>query len=342
MRHLSQNAWQAALSDLITDPAELLALLGLDTALLPLAIASAREFPLKVPRGFVKRMQKGNPNDPLLRQVLPLGDELLSVPAYVTDPLGEMAVNRVPGLLHKYHGRILVTLTSACAVHCRYCFRRHFPYDDNNPGWQGWEKLAAYIAADDSIREVILSGGDPLAVSDRLLHQFADLLSPITHVKRLRVHSRLPVVLPERVTPQLIDWFHQPRFETVLVMHANHPNEIDDEVAAVWLSMKRSGVQLLNQSVLLKGVNDEAAVLIALSERLFSSGILPYYLHLLDKVKGAAHFEVPLDKAKIIYREMCKKLPGYLVPKLVVEEAGAASKTLLHGLTELIPLNNVN
>lgn len=324
-----KQPWQEALSDLITDPEVLLTFLELDPALLEAAKAAARVFPLKLPRGFAARMQKGNPNDPLLKQVLPLGVELAQPAGYLLDPLQENQVNPVPGLLHKYHGRVLVTLTSACAVHCRYCFRRHFPYEANNPGRQGWERIIAYIAADSSITEVILSGGDPLSVSDRLLQQFTDLLSTVSHVRRLRIHSRLPIVIPERVTSSFIEWIRQPRFQTSLVIHSNHPQELSDDVMKALRQIREAGVQLLNQSVLLKGVNDDANVLVTLSEDLFSAGVLPYYLHTLDKVQGAAHFDIDRDEAQAIYADMCSKLPGYLVPKLVCEQAGAGSKTML-------------
>lgn len=329
MSHPETSTWQEALSSLVTDPKELLTLLELDPALLEAAQAAACVFPLKTPRGFVARMQKGNPDDPLLRQVLPLGMELAESAGYVQDPLQENQANPVPGLLHKYHGRVLVTLTSACAVHCRYCFRRHFPYEANNPGRSGWVRIADYIAADPSVTEVILSGGDPLAVSDRLLYQFTDLIGAVKHVRRLRIHSRLPVVLPERITDSFIEWISQPRFETSLVIHANHPQELSQDVIKAMQDIHKAGVHVLNQSVLLRGVNDQADILAALSEQLYSAGVLPYYLHLLDKVQGSAHFEVSLERARSIYAELCNKLPGYLVPKLACEEPGAASKTLL-------------
>ncbi len=329
MNHDDTRKWQDALSRLVTDPEELLTLLELDPALLEPAQAASRLFPLKIPRGFIARMQKGNPDDPLLKQVLPLGGELALPDGYVVDPLQENQANPVPGLLHKYDGRVLVTLTSACAVHCRYCFRRHFPYEANNPGRLGWEKIIAYIAADTSISEVILSGGDPLAASDRLLMQFTDQLSAIAHVRRLRIHSRLPVVLPERITTTLLDWMSSPRFKTVLVIHANHAQELDEHVIDAFKRIRDAGVPILNQSVLLRGVNDDAETLITLSEQLFAAGVLPYYLHTLDKVQGAAHFDCTLEKARSIHAEMRKKLPGYLVPRLVCEQAGATSKTTL-------------
>lgn len=324
-----KRSWQEALSDLITDPRELLTLLELDPGLLDAALAAARVFPLKVPRGFAARMQKGNLNDPLLKQVLPLGAELHEVAGYDTDPLQEVQANPIPGLLHKYHGRVLVTLTSACAIHCRYCFRRHFPYEENNPGRLGWEKIFAYIQQKDSISEVILSGGDPLATSDKLLALFTDQLTRIPHVKRLRIHTRLPVVLPERITPAFIEWITALKLETVIVIHANHAQELNEEVRQSLHALRQAGVTLLNQTVLLKGVNDDDHNLIALSEALFSAGVLPYYLHVLDKVAGAAHFDLPLSRAQALHQALASRLPGYLVPKLVCEQPHASSKTLL-------------
>lgn len=322
-------SWQDALSDLITDPKELLNLLELDPALLSAANAAARVFPLKVPRGFVANMQKGNPHDPLLKQVLPLGAELNHVSGYDLDPLQEITMNPIPGLLHKYHGRVLVTLTSACAVHCRYCFRRHFPYQENNPGTSGWEKIFSYIRADQRISEVILSGGDPLAVSDKLLKLFSDQLSLIPQVKRLRIHTRIPIVLPERITAELLEWLTQLKLNPVMVVHMNHPNEMSEAVKLALLQLRQAGITVLNQTVLLKGINDEPNTLCALSETLFAAGVLPYYLHVLDKIQGAAHFDMELDRARALHAAMTQSLPGYLVPRLVCEEPGELSKTLL-------------
>jgi len=322
-------AWQEALSDLITDPKELLTLLHLDPGLLEAARAAVQQFPLKVPRGFVARMQKGNPNDPLLKQVLPLDLELSVTPGYDSDPLREKKANPISGLLHKYHGRVLVTLTSACAVHCRYCFRRYFSYDDNNPGMRGWEKIFNYIRENESISEVILSGGDPLAVSDKLLSLFSEQLARIPHVKRLRIHTRLPIVLPERITAEFTQWLTQLPFHSVIVIHANHPLEINEQVKNALLSLRNTGTLILNQSVLLKGINDEANILIELSETLFAAGVVPYYLHVLDKIQGAAHFDFAESRACELHAELNKHLPGYLVPRLVREESGKPAKTFI-------------
>lgn len=325
----AKETWQEALSDLITDPKELFDVLALDPALIEQANAAAREFALKVPRNFVERIEKGNLNDPLLKQILPVKEELAVVEGYQKDPLAESKVNPVPGLLHKYEGRVLVTLTGACAIHCRYCFRRHFPYDANIASRQRWDKIFAYIKQDRSIVEVILSGGDPLAVSDRLLQQFTEQLTLIEHVRRLRIHTRMPIVMPERLTDEWIDWCVQLPLDIVMVIHANHPNEINAEVRAALLRLRAAGLLVLNQSVLLKGVNDCADTLVLLSETLFAAGVLPYYLHVLDKVEGAAHFDLNLSIAQAIHTKLNQKLPGYLVPKLVYEEPGASSKSLL-------------
>ncbi|MBV9576046.1 MAG: EF-P beta-lysylation protein EpmB [Gammaproteobacteria bacterium] len=324
-----KHSWQEALSDLITDPKELLTLLELDPALLEQASLAARLFPLKVPRGFVARMEKGNVDDPLLKQVLPLGLELEVSSAYTADPLAEKNANPLPGLLHKYHGRVLITLTSACAIHCRYCFRRAFPYENNNPSSKGLDKILAYINADTAISEVILSGGDPLAVSDKFLQRFTDQLGLIKHVKRLRIHTRLPIVLPERVTTDFLQWIDNLSLDKVCVVHANHPQEINEEVQTALLQLRKAGVTMLNQTVLLKGINDQVDVLAALSETLFSAGVLPYYLHVLDKVQGAGHFDLPRTEAMRLHHELTSRLPGYLVPRLACEEPGAAAKTLL-------------
>ena len=318
--------WQSVLARAITDPAELLALLGLGPEWLPAARAAARLFPLRVPRGFVARMRPRDPHDPLLRQVLPLAEECLAVEGFGVDPVGDLSAMVVPGVLHKYHGRVLLTATGACAVHCRYCFRRHFPYADANPVADQWRQALDYIAGDESIAEVILSGGDPLSLSDRRLAELTRRLEAIPHLRRLRLHTRLPIVLPERVNDELSDWLGATRLKTAVVVHANHANEIDASVIAALARLKASGAELLNQSVLLHGVNDSSEALTALSEILFEAGVLPYYLHWLDKVQGAAHFEVKEHEALRLMAELNRRLPGYLVPRLVREIPGAPGK----------------
>lgn len=326
-----KQAWQSALADLVTDPKELIDLLELDQSLLHSAREAAQLFPLKVPRHFLRLIEKRNPNDPLLKQILPLGVEAEQTATYTEDPLKEKNANPVAGLIQKYPGRVLVTLTSACAVHCRYCFRRHFPYAENNPGTRGWEQLLDYIRSDQSISEVILSGGDPLAVSDKLLQLFTEKLTKVTHITRLRIHTRIPIYLPQRITPELIDWIRSLRFAVVMVIHVNHPREIALDVLHALQVLRSAGVMLLNQSVLLQGVNDDVVTLATLSEKLFDAGVLPYYLHTLDKVQGAAHFDLPRSRALSLHAELQKRLPGYLVPRLACEEPGELSKTLLYG-----------
>lgn len=321
-----QKNWQRLLKQVITNPAELWDRLELNPNLLPAAQRAAKLFPLRVPKGFVARMQKGNPADPLLQQILPLAAEERTTANFNRDPLQECAVNPIPGLLHKYHGRVLVTLTGACAINCRYCFRRHFPYADNRAGGGAWQKIVTYIASDISIREVIFSGGDPLLTPDHYLQHYANDLASIAHIKILRIHSRLPIVLPERVTPEFLEVFSSTRLQPILVTHSNHANELEDSVQQAIDRLRQRKISVLNQTVLLKGINDHPEVLMNLSQRLFECGILPYYLHLLDQVQGAAHFAVSRAKAKQLITALNERLPGYLVPKCVYEQAGAKSK----------------
>jgi EF-P beta-lysylation protein EpmB len=323
--------WQQLLADAITDPGELCALLDLDPALVLPAIAAAQGFALRVPRGYVARMRRGDPNDPLLLQVLPQAAELQLADGFVTDPVGDMESRAAPGLLHKYHGRALLVATGACAIHCRYCFRRHFPYGEESALHQGWQPAVERLRADPSINEVILSGGDPWSLSDRRLKQLTDALQAIPHIQRLRVHTRYPIVLPERIDCGLLDWLGSLRLQKVVVMHANHVREIDESVRLACRRLSAAGVTLLNQSVLLKGVNDTVEALAQLSEALFETQVLPYYLHVLDKVRGAAHFDMPEARALQLHRELTARLPGYLVPKLVREVAGASAKTAVVG-----------
>lgn len=324
-----KSNWQIALSTAIADPKELLQLLKLDMQWLEAAEAAAKKFPLRVPRSYLNRIKKGDPNDPLLKQVLPLGLELENHPGFETDPLKETQANPVPGLLHKYQSRVLLTLTGACGINCRYCFRRHFPYEKNNPGSQGWDAAMQYIANDTSIKEVILSGGDPLVISDATLQQFSNKLATIPHIKRLRIHSRMPIALPERITDEFVKWLSELPFKSILVVHVNHPQEIDASVKEAMQRLLKSGVKLLNQSVLLKGVNDNVDTLVELSETLFDADIQPYYLHVLDKVQGAAHFDIAREEAVRLHSELRKRLAGFLVPQLTCEEPGAPAKTLI-------------
>jgi len=319
-------AWQTELAEAISDPAALIAALGLDDAWLAPAKAAAQLFPLRVPRGFVRRMCPGDPHDPLLRQILPLGEELSETPGFSHDPVGDIKAMAAPGVLAKYRGRALLTVTGACAVHCRYCFRRHFPYAEANPLLERLAQTLAYLAGDASLTEVILSGGDPLTLSDRRLAELIARLEDIAHLKRLRVHTRLPIVLPARVNEELLAWVGGTRLQAVFVVHANHANELDDAVRTALARLRAAGARLLNQSVLLRGVNDSVAALADLSEALFDAGVQPYYLHLLDRVQGAAHFEVDEASARRLMAGLAARLPGYLVPRLVREVAGAPAK----------------
>jgi len=321
--------WQRALQQAISDPAELLAALQLDPQWLEPARAAARLFPLRVPRGFVARMRRGDPRDPLLVQVLPLGAECNAVPGYVPDPVGDLAARAGAGVLQKYHGRALLITTGACAVNCRYCFRRHFPYAEENASRADFEPALELLRADATVREVVLSGGDPLTLGDRRLAALLAGLQAIPHLRRVRLHTRLPIVLPERIDPGFLAVWSAVRLQKVVVVHANHANEIDDSVRDALAGLRGTGTTLLNQAVLLRGVNDRPDDLVALSETLFETGVLPYYLHLRDPVAGAAHFDVPEDTARGLVAEVAARLPGYLVPRLVREIPGVASKTML-------------
>jgi len=325
----SKENWQKSLSELITDPAVLFEKLALDPAFLKEAYTASALFPLRVTSSFVQRMKKADINDPLLLQVLPLGIEKEKAAGFSPDPLLEKNVNPVSGLLHKYPGRVLVTLTGACAVHCRYCFRRHFSYAQNNPGRSGRENIFSYIQANETITEVILSGGDPLSVPDKLLEKFIKQLSSIKHIKTLRIHTRLPIVLPERITDALVTLLGELKVKVVIVLHANHAQEINDDVKSAINKLRHADITLLNQSVLLRNINDNVQILADLSHALFDAGVIPYYLHLLDKVQGAHHFDIPILRAKELHQQLRNTLPGYLVPRLVQEEAGELSKTLI-------------
>lgn len=321
--------WKSELRDAVRDPAELARLLDLPDTWAESAREAARQFPLLAPRGYVRRMRPADPHDPLLRQVLPLADELRPAPGYSADPVGDAAATLTPGLLHKYQGRALMVTTGACAVHCRYCFRRHFPYSESPKGLAAWDEALAAIAADNSLHEVILSGGDPLTLVDPTLAALADRIAQIPHVARLRVHTRLPVMIPSRVNDELLAWLTGTRLTPIVVLHTNHANELDDEAARAVARLADAGVPLLNQAVLLRGVNDNVDAQAELCERLVDLRVMPYYLHQLDKVSGAAHFDTPIELGQAIIAELRGRLPGYAVPRLVREDAGAAGKTVI-------------
>lgn len=329
-----EQNWQSQLSDLITDPLELLETLQLSPdQLLSGAILASEKFKLRVPRAFVGKMSIGDPLDPLLLQVLPHHLELEDHPGFVTDPLGEEQANQQPGVLHKYKSRFLLTLTGACAVHCRYCFRRHFPYQENLPKNEDWLNIKQYIQNQPDINEVILSGGDPLTLSNRKLALWIERLESMPQIKFLRIHSRVPIVIPNRVDEELISLLKNSRLRIILVVHSNHAAELDEFTCSKLSALVQHQITVLNQAVLLKGVNNSAQLLVDLSYRLFETGVMPYYLHVLDKVKGAHHFDLSPEEINLIYKEVLENLPGYLVPKLVREIAGEKNKTPLFGVS---------
>lgn len=321
----ADGLWQPKSSDFITDIDELLDLLKL-----PLTLKStlypAKHFALRVPRAFVGKMVKGDPQDPLLLQVLPQSEERQTHLGYSADPLQEYSANAQRSIIHKYQSRLLLTLTGACAVHCRYCFRQHFDYQQNLPKARDWQQILGYIKKHPHVHEIILSGGDPLMLSNTKLKAAIAQLASLPQLTTLRIHSRTPVVCPERIDAELVDILSSTRFGVVLVLHANHPNEIDHTLATRLTPLWQAGITLLNQSVLLKGINDNADTLAALSHKLFTAHVLPYYLHMLDKVQGSAHFDIERQAAKSIHTQLMCKLSGYLVPKLVSEEAGQPHK----------------
>ena len=325
IQHFTKN-WQQQLAEAFSSIEDLCHYLDLSPDDLPVSIAAVEKFPLRVPLSFAACMEKGNPHDPLLRQVLPINEELLDSPGFSNDPVGDLASATQTGVLHKYHGRVLFINAGSCAINCRYCFRRNFPYADLQLSKQKDAAAVQYIQNDASISEVILSGGDPLLLNDSRLARLIQRLDSIKHLKRIRIHSRLPIVLPARITDDLINTLTQSSKQIIIVTHCNHANEISDRVIASCRSLKDAGITLFNQAVLLKGVNDNAEALCELSEQLFSHGIIPYYLHLLDKATGTGHFEVSETEALALIRQVQAALPGYMVPKLVKEQAGASSK----------------
>jgi len=318
--------WQTAWAQAVRDPRQLLLRLRLDPSLAEGMERGHELFRVRVPESYLARIRPGDPRDPLLLQVLPQAAEALEQAAFVPDPVGDATAMAAPGLLRKYRGRVLLITTGACAIHCRYCFRREFPYGDFS-ALRDWQPALDYIRGHRDVSEVILSGGDPLALPDSRLSELLQLLERIPHLRRLRVHTRLPVVLPERVDDRLLSWLGKGRLQQVLVLHANHPREFDGPAEAALERLRKSGVAMLNQSVLLAGVNDDLETLCELQERGFATaGIMPYYLHLLDRVRGAAHFEVDEVRARQLHAGLSSRLPGYLVPRLVREVPGARSK----------------
>lgn len=321
--------WLQQLADVITDPGELLSILSLNEyPHLQQGSGARRLFPLRVPRAFVARMQPGNPSDPLLLQVLTAREEFIVAPGFTNDPLDEQR-SVVPGLLHKYRNRALLLVKGGCAVNCRYCFRRHFPYQDNQGNKANWQQALDYIHQHPELDEIIFSGGDPLMAKDHELSWLLDELEKIKHIRRLRIHTRLPVVIPARITAALCQRLEKSQLQVLMVTHINHANEIDQPLRGSMAQLKRAGVTLLNQSVLLRGVNNDADTLATLSNALFDAGILPYYIHVLDKVQGAAHFMVDDDEARQLMKGLLSRVSGYLVPRLAREIGGEPSKTPL-------------
>ena len=325
----ASQAWRSALRTAVRDAAQLIRAVGLPESLVPVAQAAERSFPVFAPLEYIARMRRGDISDPLLRQVLPLADELRTAPGFSPDPVGDRAATLSPGLLQKYRSRTLIVTTAACAVHCRYCFRREFPYEESPRSPAAWQPALDRIAADSTVDEVILSGGDPLTLVDSSLAELVHRIAEIDHVRRLRVHTRLPIIIPERVTSEMLSWLTGSRLTPIMVVHANHANEIDASVEAALSRLSCAGVPLLNQAVLLRGVNDSVEALESLCRQMIDLRVMPYYLHQLDKVNGAAHFEVPIEQGMVLVDKLRARLPGYAVPRYVQEVRGESGKRVL-------------
>lgn len=323
------TSWHQSLAEAVREPGELLNRLGLNSFVKMFSHEAAEQFPLMVPRSFLARMKIGDPDDPLLRQVLPLNNELQPVAGFVADAVSDASFRTAPGLLHKYHGRALMIAAGSCAVNCRYCFRRHYPYGDEPRRLDDWEPALEQLRADESISELLLSGGDPLMLTDARLSQLVERLESIPHLKRLRIHSRLPIVLPDRVTDALLDLLTQSRLTPIVVVHSNHAAEVVADCEAALRRFVQAGITVLNQAVLLRGVNDSVDALTELSESLINAGVMPYYLHQLDRVVGTAHFEVDPEVGRRLVAELRTRLPGYAVPRYVQEIAGEPHKTII-------------
>ena len=319
--------WQKALSNSIRSLESLFEWLELPLDPQSRLRQAHAQFPVRVPRGYLEKIVKGDSKDPLLLQILPTQEELESHEGFVVDPLQERNSNPQQGLLHKYQNRVLLVLSGACGVNCRYCFRRHFPYSENQLSEDLLTRIHHYIDQRPQLNEVILSGGDPLLLSNVRLAKLLNLIESIPHVKRVRIHSRMPVVIPQRVDKGLLSLLAGSDLQRVLVTHINHPREMDGLFDQAMGALQEAGVTLLNQSVLLRGVNDQWPVLADLSERLFEAGVMPYYLHLLDPVAGAAHFDVTESEARDIMARLHRTLPGFLLPRLVREVADRPGKT---------------
>ncbi|ANZ22274.1 EF-P beta-lysylation protein EpmB [Buchnera aphidicola (Diuraphis noxia)] len=326
---ITRDKWLYELSTSITQPKELLKILKLDSYKQYSKLKKNKIFPFRVPLSFVLRMKKNDPQDPLFLQVITNNQEFLNTVKYIKDPIKETNHIVLPGLLHKYNDRVLLLVKTNCAINCRYCFRKYFPYEKNKGKKSNWIRALEYIKKNKYLNEVILSGGDPLMAKDHELLWLVTYLSKINHIKRLRIHTRLPIVIPNRITSDLCNIFVKSSLKIVFVTHINHPQEINQELSQSLLKLKESGVILLNQSVLLKNINDDAIILAELSSLLFENNILPYYLHILDKVSGAMHFSVSIKKAKYIMKDLIKMISGYLVPKLVYDIGSKDNKLII-------------
>lgn len=324
-----RTSWKSQFQTAIRDPLELCDRLRLPDSFREPAVRAAADFPVFAPANYVARMKLGDPTDPLLRQVLPVEDEVLQVEDFVLDPVGDQSAKRRPGLIQKYRGRVLLITTGACAIHCRYCFRRHYPYHEEPMSLADWQPAIRAIREDKSVHEVILSGGDPLSLADPRLSELLAELDRIGHLKRLRVHTRLPVVIPDRMTPELLNCLAGTHMQCYFVYHVNHANELSDDVLRQAGRLRTAGLTLLNQAVLLRGVNDSLTALADLCEKLSDHGVLPYYLHQLDRVQGAAHFEVPISRGRQLLTQLRARLPGYAVPRYVQEISGESNKIVL-------------
>ena len=324
-----EHQWRSAMKTAIRDGIELCQRLGLPMRYEAAAARASRQFPVFAPHSYVARIQPGNPADPLLRQVLPLAEEMDEVAGYSADPVDDLGATILPGMIQKYAGRVLLITTGACAIHCRYCFRRQYPYAEGPRTADAWDPTIEKLAEDASIDEVLLSGGDPLTMVDSVLRELVFRLAGIEHLKRIRIHTRLPVVIPERVTKELISWLRGTRLTPIVVVHANHAAELNEDVAAAFSRLIDAGIPLLNQSVLLHGVNDNLTALQTLFRRLVDLRVTPYYLHQLDRVTGAAHFEVPIPRGQELIGQLRESLPGYMVPRYVQDIPGHQAKRIL-------------
>lgn len=324
-----QSDWQQTLTQSITSPHTLLRYLNLPDDLLEGALQANQQFRLFAPIPYLERIEKGNPQDPLLRQILPVMEETQIVSGYSQDPLQEADHRPQKAIVHKYQSRVLVIGTGTCAINCRYCFRRHFPYSDNQLRTDEWQELLHYLQQHPDVNEVILSGGDPLMAKDKILSERVRQLAELPQITRLRIHTRMPVVIPERICEELLSWIGETRLAIVMVFHINHAQEIDHQVSHAFHRLRLAGVTLLNQGVILKGINDSVEAQVDLSETLFRAGVLPYYMFTFDPVAGGAHFDLPVEDAQRLMGKVAARLPGYLVPRLAKEIPGEPAKTVL-------------